>query len=208
MDWSFFQRVVCLTNNEAEFALAQQEFQRVGLISLGRVVERFQAVKEIGPHQSFSHSERHILLDFLHSDDNTLLHLEDDVIFRDLNHLPQALSELPDDWDILYLGANLLLWNNGSEPQPERVSEHLFRVRGAWTTHAVAYNKKCVRMILEKQPEFSVQMFDNYLSDRLPELNAFIVAPMVAYQRPRKSSIWDRDDDYTPIFEESDRKLR
>lgn len=202
MNWSFFQRRICLTNDPAEWAIAEQEFARVGL-----EVEKYQAVKEIGPHQSFSHSERNILLDFLHSDADMLLHLEDDVVFRDLSLLPAALLQLPEDWDIVYLGANLVLWNNG-EPWPERYSRHLFRLKCAWTTHAIAYRKKCVRALLEKQPEFSTAMFDNYLSTRLPELNAFIVAPMVAYQRPRFSSIWGRVDDYTPIFEASDARLR
>lgn len=202
--WPFFDKRICLTNDEAEWQIAQAEFSRVGL-----EVEKFQAVKEIGPHQSFSHSERNILLDFLHSDAQTLLHLEDDCIFRDLNHLPKAIDELPDDWDILYLGANLILWEVNT-PEPERHSEHLFRVKAAWTTHAIAYNKKCVRALLEKQPGFSVQIFDNYLSLRLEEFKAFVVAPMVAYQRPRMSSIWQRDvpDDYTPIFEASEMKLR
>lgn len=202
MNWSFFHKRVCLTNDEAEWSLAQTEFARVGL-----EVEKYQAVKEIGPHQSFSHSERNILLEFLHSDADTLLHLEDDVVFRELGHVNQALSELPDDWDVVYLGANLVLWNNG-EPWPERYSDHLFRVKCAWTTHAIAYRRKCVRTILEQQPSFDAQMFDNWLSTRLPELNAFCVAPMVAYQRPRFSSIWGRVDDYTPIFEASDARLR
>ena len=202
--WSFFDRKVCLSLTQEEWSKGKAEFERVGLYG----VERFQAVKEIGPHQSFSHSERNILLDFYHSPAQRLLHLEDDCQFRDLDHLGRALAELPRTWDILYLGANLLMWNNGSEPKPERVSEHLFRIKGAWTTHAVAYNKKCVFEILAKQPEFSVQMFDQYLSERLSEFQAYIVAPMVAYQRPRFSSIWNRFDDYTGIFQESDAKLR
>jgi hypothetical protein len=202
MNWSFFQRIICLTNDPTEYALAQAEFDRVGLHA-----DKYQAVKEIGPHQSFSHSERNILLDFLFSEDTRLLHLEDDVVFRDLDHLPQAISELPDDWDILYLGANLICWNNG-EPAPERYSEHLFRVRAAWTTHAIAYHKRCIRKILEGQPSFDQQMWDNYLSMRLPELNAFVVAPMVAYQRPRYSTIWSRETDYNDVFEQSGERLR
>lgn len=204
MDWSFFQRRVCLTNSVTEYSHAVTEFARVGLAAL-----RYQAVKEVGPHQSFSHSERNILLDFLYSDSSTLLHLEDDSVFRDLGHLPQAISELPEDWDILYLGANLICWGK-DEPPPERFSDHLFRVQAAWTTHAIAYHKRCVRRILERQPGFSEQMYDQYLSTRLPEFNAFVVAPMVAYQRPRFSSIWQKNeiDDYTPIFEASDARLR
>jgi hypothetical protein len=59
-----------------------------------------------------------------------------------------------------------------------------------------------------RQPNFSEQMFDQYLSSQLHEFNAYCVAPMVAYQRPRVSSIWNRHDDYTPIFEASEARLR
>lgn len=204
--WSFFDRVVCLSLTQEEWAKGKIEFDRVGL----HRIERFQAVKEIGPHESFSHSERDILLDFYHSPAQRLLHLEDDCQFHDLEHLGRALAELPRTWDILYLGANLLMWNDGSEPQPERVSEHLFRVRAAWTTHAVAYNKKCVYELLAKQPAFSEQMWDQYLSTRLGEFQAYVVAPMAAYQRPRVSSIWQKGtvDDYTEIFQASEARLR
>ena len=103
--WSFFDRKVCLSLTEEEWSKGKAEFERVGLYG----VERFQAVKEIGPHQSFSHSERNILLDFYHSPAQRLLHLEDDCQFRDIEHLGRALAELPRTWDILYLGANLLM---------------------------------------------------------------------------------------------------
>lgn len=202
MNWSFFNRRICLTTIPSEWEIGQQEFQRVGL-----TVERFQSLPDIGPHQSFSKSVREILVQFYLGEQETLLHLEDDCVFRDLAHVDQALSELPDDWDIVYLGANLICWNNG-EPPPERFSEHLFRVRAAWTTHAIGYNRKCVHEILTRQPNYSETMFDQYLSNRLSEFNAFIVAPMVAWQRPRFSSIWQREDDYGPIFEESDRRLK
>jgi len=201
--WSFFDRRICLTTLAEEWAIGSQEFARVGL-----EVERFQSIPDIGPHQSFSKSEREILCQFwLEEKPQTLLHVEDDCVFRDLSYLEQALGELPPEWDIVYLGANLICWNNG-EPQPERYSEHLFRVKAAWTTHAVGYNRKCIYEILAKQPALSEQMFDQYLSGRLAELNAFVVAPMVAYQRPRFSSIWNRADDYTPIFEASDARLK
>lgn len=195
--WGFFDRIICLSSDTHEYALASAEFTRVGITAT-----RYPAVREIGPHQSFSHSERNILLDFLYSDDETLLHLEDDVAFRDLGHLPQAISELPADWDILYLGANV------TDEQPERVSEHLCRIRSAWTTHAIAYNKKVIRFLLENQPGFSQNMYDNFLGSVLPHLNAFVVTPMVAYQRPRVSSIWGRYDDYTPLFEDCDKRLK
>lgn len=213
--WNFFDRKVVLTADDVEWCAAQTEFARVGLDGY----QKFQALaiddgEILGPHQSFSGSECQILRDFLNSDALTLLHLEDDCVFRDLSHLEQALQELQSDWDIVYLGANLLCWNNGG-PQPERYSQHLFRVKEAWTTHAIGYNRKCVSFILEHQPGLSERMFDNYLSDMLPHLTAYVVAPMIAWQRPHKSTIWKEADgvtpkftDYTDVFVASNEKLR
>jgi len=208
--WSFFQRKVVLTSDDVQWCLAQEELARVGLNNYFKCTALPIDDKEIlGRHQSFSGSVRQILRDFLASDSQTLLLLEEDCIFRDLSHLDLALTELPSQWDILYLGANLICWNNG-EPWPERVSEHLFRVYAAWTTHCVAFNRKVVEWLLEHQPGLNVQMFDQYLGEVLPQLNAFVVAPMIAYQRPRVSSIWQKGaiDDYTEIFMESDRRMQ
>lgn len=208
--WNFFERKVALTSDDVQWCLAQEEFARVGLDGY----LKFQALgiddKEIlGPHQSFSGSVRQILKDFLFSDARNLLLLEEDCIFRALGHLGQALSELPDNWEVLYLGANLVCWNNG-EPQPDRYSDHLFRVHAAWTTHSVGFNRSVVPYLLERQPGLSEQMFDQYLSEQLPRLNAYCVAPMAAYQRPRISTIWQKGviDDYTEIFQMSEARLR
>lgn len=194
--FTFFGRRVCLTLGP-DWPLACAEFERVGLDH----VWRFDALPDIGPHQSFNRSTRRILSDFCMSDSETLLFLEDDVVFRDLSHLEIALSELPADWDICYLGANLL---NG---QPERYSEHLFRVKSAWTTHAIGYNRKVIPFLLDNQPDANAEMFDNALSRWLPNLQAFVVAPMVAYQRFHPSTIWGTVEDYTPHFEASDARL-
>lgn len=207
MNWQWFDRRVCLTLGP-DWPTVCQELERVGLDG----VWRFDAIpingdSIPGPHQSFNASVRKILKDAYDLDTERLLFLEDDVVFRDLSHLDQALSELPENWDIVYLGANLACWNNG-EPQPERYSEHLFRVKAAWTTHAIGYNKRVIPFLLANQPGLSEMMFDNWMSTQLPNLNAYCVAPMVAYQRARFSAIWNREDDYTPIFQQSEEKLR
>lgn len=195
--FSFFDRKVCLTADGREWQQGLMEFKRVGLND----VKRFDAILDIGPHQSFSRSVRWILNEFYESGLETLLHLEDDVAFRQLDHLSDALSELPADWDIVYLGANI-------QSDVYRVSEHLCRVSNAWTTHAIGYKRKVIPFLLENQPGFSENMYDNFLGSVLSQLNAYVVAPMVAYQRPRHSLIWGRFDDYTPVFEASDAKLR
>lgn len=202
--WDFFKRIVCLTTVDEEWRMAEEEFARVGLDG----VQKFQSLPDIGPHQSFSKSVRQILIDFHESTAETLLHMEDDVSFRELGHLESGLRELPADWDACYLGANLLLWGGGADIPPERFSDHLFRIRGAWTSHAIAFSRRPIAFLLENQPGFSAQMFDNFLSDHLRNLNAYIVAPMVAYQRHHESSIWGTSEDYTPIFEASEEKLK
>lgn len=198
MIFDFFSRKTVLTCDDVEWCSFQNEAARVGLDGY----QKFEALPDIGPHQSFNRSTRKILIDFYESRAERLLFLEDDCVFREMGHLENALAELPADWDIVYLGANLL---NGT---PERYSDHLFRVFSAWTTHAIGYNRKVVPFILENQPGFSERMFDNFLSDALPNLNAYVIAPMVAYQRPHVSAIWNRYDDYTPIFEQSQERLR
>lgn len=196
MNWNIFERRVCLTTNPAEWQKAEVEFARVGLL-----LSKFQSIPDAGPHQSFNRSTHWILYEFYESGADSLLFLEDDCEFRDLDHLEQALSELPADWDIVYLGANIL------EAKPEKYSEHLYRVREAWTTHAIAYRRKVIPFLLENQPPFGAEMFDCWMSKELHRLNAYVVAPMVAYQRFHPSLIWGTEEDYTPIFEASDAKL-
>ena len=200
MIFDFFDRKTVLTCDDVLWCQFQNEAARVGLDGY----LKFEAVGDIGPHQSFSRSTREILSQFWASGDDRLLFLEDDCVFQPIDHLGAALSELPDDWDIVYLGANLL---NGT---PERYSEHLFRVTAAWTTHCVGYNRKVVPFLLENQPGFSEMMFDQFLGNSLAQLKAFVVAPMVAYQRPHVSAIWQNpvEDDYTSIFEASQERLR
>jgi hypothetical protein len=193
--WGFFDRVVCLTNDAAEWCRGRDEFARVGLDA-----QRFNALDDIGPHQSFSRSVRQILIDFHESGDKTLLHLEDDCVFRELYHLGEALNELPDNWDIVYLGANI-------QGDVLQISPHLFKVSNAWTTHCIGFNRKVIPFILENQPGFSEMMLDNWLGSQLGKLNAYVVAPMVAWQRPRYSTIWGRLVDYNEVFEASEAKL-
>jgi len=136
------------------------------------------------------------------SGDERLLHLEDDCVFRDLTHLTVALGELPPDWDIVYLGANVV------DEHPKRHGNYTFRIRGAWTTHCIGYSRKVVPFLIENQPDSSERMYDNWLSDQLPNLKAYIVTPMVAWQRPHFSKIWQQEVNYDQIFQQSQERIR
>lgn len=196
--WDFFPRKVCLTLGGPEWDKALHEFNSAGLYG----IKKFQAIPSIGPHQSFNLSVKAILREFYESNDHSLLFLEDDCDFRNTGDLWPALTELPENWDIFYMGCNI------REDQPQKVTNRIYRVKAAWTTHCIAYTKPVVKHILENAPGESEEMFDNWLSRAvLPEFNAYVMKPMVAYQRPRKSAIWNTFTDYTNIFKESEAKL-
>lgn len=164
--------------------------------------EYFFAIPSIGPHESFNLSTKAILTKFLESGDDENLFLEDDVKFvqqRDVYEL--AKSQLPEDWDILYLGGNL-------QSKPERYSDNLFRVFDCWTTHAILYRHKCLKTILDSFPHESERMYDNYLGSLLPKLNAYICSPTVAWQDSGHSDIWGGQVNYNIDFRKSEKLLK
>lgn len=199
--WKHIDQKVCLTLGGSEWDKACEEFNRVELFD----VKRFDALPDIGPHQSFNVSTRKILENFYNSKHETLLFLEDDVEFRELGHLETALKELPKDFDICFLGANIS--DPGWAP-PMKVGNHLCKIINAWTTHALIYRKPVIEFILKNQPGPSERMYDNWLSEHYCEFDVYIVAPMVAWQRGRHSNIWGHFVNYYEQFKTSEDKLR
>lgn len=140
-----------------------------------------------------------------------LLTFEDDVLIQDDRHLGNALAELPADWDILYLGANITEGVFGiKEFPPVRYSPYLYRVRKAWTTHAIAYSRKMVDIILQNYPVHSFEVFDNWLNrEILPHYKCFLINPMICWQRPGISDLWGGiPTDYTGAFEWGNKFMR
>src|SRR5690348_14832139 len=82
---------------------AKAEFDRVGI----KGIQRFASVPAAQGNQSFCLSQYAMLKTFLATGEKILLTFEDDVIFRPMDHMDKALAQLPEDWDILYLGANI-----------------------------------------------------------------------------------------------------
>lgn len=205
--WRFFDRRVLLTVKKrksgfpSRLPIVQNELRRVGIDNY----EIFYAKDAIGPHQSFTLSQKQILTDFVNSNSNVLLALEDDVEFRNLEPLREAIQDInlhSTKWDILYLGGNVL---NGKVIEKRR---NICRVTNVWTTHAVAYTKQAAQTLLAGFPNENEVMYDTYLGSMLRVMRAYMVAPMVAVQRPDVSEIWGNYVNYTPIFNESNKMLK
>lgn len=198
--FNFFSKIVCLTMGGAEQAEAESE-----LSSHDIKADFFQAIPSIGPHQSFNLSTWQIMKDFY--DDphaHNLLFLEDDVQFRHIALIPTILKELPKDYDVFFLGCNLV--QGGLNPNPRKVRQYVYQIDAALTTHAVCYTKPIVKYILDHHPGESERMTDDWQGKEvLSKYKCFVSKPMLAYQRPRLSRIWGNHVDYTEIFQNSEK---
>lgn len=119
---------------------------------------------------------------------------EDDILFDKLFfHAEDALNQLPENWDLLYLGCNFI----GDWQLPVRVSTNLIRVYNAWQSHAIVYSNKAARWILDNFDPDTFPVYDEWLRiNMMPGHNVFCVSPMVCDQRPGYSDVWQRQVEY------------
>jgi hypothetical protein len=200
----FFDIVVCLTQKKRfdRQMVFQDECERNGIIS-----DIFYSIDDNNPHISFCKSQIAMLREFLETGKETLLTLEDDVQFRDLDKFEQVTKELPEDWTMFYLGANAKPY---AEFTPaEYYSEHLRIIRSAFCTHAVGYKRSLVAEIVEKYERIDGQLFDTWLDIYiLRTRDVYISVPMLAVQRPVRSDLWGTVVDYTDIWTGSNDYLK
>ena len=175
------------------------------VINLNRRVERWQYVKEhladlgikvirfpaidtkpgwVGCRES------HLQILELCKDEEVFTIYEDDVKFvGGPDSIEPIMSQLPPDWDCLYLGAS------PKEPQ-ERYSENLFRLKNAHVTHAIVWHNRkdgAVEYILSHKHH--IRKWDDYLATVIqPMFNCFVVYPLVVTQIQFQSDTCGRSD--------------
>ncbi|KKM26889.1 hypothetical protein LCGC14_1580230 [marine sediment metagenome] len=182
-------KVFCINLDDRpdRWAEVQEEVKKIGI-----TIERFPAIKHKRGHTGciLSHIEVWKMAKSL----GVWMTIEDDILF--LSHpkqnLEKAIKQLPDDWDMLYLGATL------NQPL-KQVSKNLLRLQRGWTTHGIIYNNQngVVDFILNGMSDFKVDVF---LTDYVqPKFNCFMCYPMVATQRPGHSDILNHYVSYKPI---------
>jgi len=187
-----FENICCLNleDRKDRKAQAEAEFNRVGIL---KRVEFFKAIP--GGIVGFNRS-MHEIHRYYHG--NTMV-FEDDVLFVDnvdYEEIDKAIDELPEDWDIIYLGANI------QSPQ-KRYSKRLIRMTDGWTTHAVGYSAKMMEYLRENwdgayRPPY---VYDEWLRKWIqPNFQVFITDPMYCTQRAGWSNIWNRITVYDVIL--------
>ena len=122
-----------------------------------------------------------------------LLIMEDDVQFLvSWNDIFKAMKQLPDNWDLLYLGGNLhqlVGW----------YSDRLFRAEGIKTSHAIMYNStRVVDYILKHGQGKRKDLF--YMTEVQKKFNCYLIHPMAATQGASYSDIQKADRDHRVLM--------
>jgi len=131
--------------------------------------------------------------------DGDVLIFEDDATYRGwATSLQNAINDLPTNWDMLMLGANI------KDSRIDRINKGLVRTYGAWTTHAILYSYHFAKEMSELNLDVPI---DEYFRTTIhPKGNSYKCVPFLSYQRPSESDIEGGYKNYTSIFEDSEAK--
>lgn len=185
--------------------LTEAELARVGLKA-----ERVSAVTGDNRPLAFNQS----VYKAMEMAKGQLLLLEDDVVFTDTIPFLTRSAELPHDFMTLHLGANIIGMDTTVWQMPTPHSEHLAKLWNCWMSHATLYSAECVKFILDNldpnRLDEDNNIFDDWLRRKvMPMGRSYVMKPMVAMQRPRKSAIWGGDhiSDYTSVHKRGNEYL-
>jgi GR25 family glycosyltransferase involved in LPS biosynthesis len=174
--------LINLDTRPDRLAQTRLEFNNIGLENFVRVQGVVHENPAIGCHLSHATIFGHALSNGY---ENVLI-FEDDVQFFDnaLENLTSAYSELPSDWHMFYLGANL------DRFLAYKVSEHICKLTGAYATHAYAVNRTLFKLMYEiNSSEDTVHNDVWYSSVVHPKYNCYLAMPLIAGQRDSYSDI-------------------
>jgi len=212
--FNFFDKVYCinLDSRPDRWQEAAQEFETLGIYTYERVPGVVASSGRLGCAKAICSTVEKALADGY----STVLICEDDLYFpRGAEYtnskLQAALSQLPKDWDALYLGATL---TNQFYTRPvEKHSKDLLKLKSAFTTHSVAYSRKGLQALMQgfdttlHWSDSIVARYDAidvYLAkDYLPNNNCFVTSELLSFQRPSYSDICNNHQNYLGLMQDA-----
>lgn len=189
-------RCVNLARRPDKWAECEKEFAKYSL-----TVERFEAVdgREVEHDPKILDgtignilSHMAIIEDAKAAGHNSVLILEDDVEFcEDFNNIfNEWIKEVPEDWELLYLGGN------HNAQKKIMVSPHVRSINNTYATHAYAIRHTVYDRVLAKLGEKRCEG-DVMLAELQKECKAYCFSPNIAWQRPGISDVFNRFVDYS-----------
>lgn len=150
-------------------------------------------------HGAFAYclSYRVAIIDAMRNGYENVLIMDDDCVLQDnmWDILDKAWSNMPDEWHMLYFGANHGPANSPNIPT-ESVGEHLYRLKGSMGSHAIIVNKHCYKTFLNYLAA-PYAPFDMFLSIYQKFFPCYITYPGIAFQLSGVSDIINKDIDYS-----------
>jgi len=168
------------------------------------VVNRFSAIEH--EHGNIGCTLSHIEVMRKCKPGEYLLIFEDDAeLLTGIEPLFEALGQLPERFDVLYLGANI--WGADELKLKEkwktrRHSENLIQIMGAWCLHAYFVGYDFCQRIMNTPIEqiHARRNLDTYIARVIqPEGNCYIVDPLMFIQRMNYSDITQTERKYNMI---------
>jgi hypothetical protein len=145
--------------------------------------------------QDFKDTHYHATKDFLNllriKKSDYLVFFEDDFELTEgwQDVFEKAWKDVPKDFDLLYLGANLT-------KTPQRITENLVKIRGAWCLHGVIFSRKFIDYIFKAYEIDRRVVFDEWCRTIACDRKFYMVYPMICYQRKDFSDYVGRYVDY------------
>lgn len=189
MNWSFIKTFYCLNlrPNEQRWRDSVTQFLTVGIPWVFREVkDEPDDNRYLGFNRSMYETIRKG-----YETGETFCIFEDDVVFTPQFRVAEgAMQELPADFDLFYLGGNIIGSDVTGWAWPNKYSHHLAQLTNAWQTHAVVYSNKAAKYVLDNFDPETFPVLDEWLRvNVMPMGKSFVCKPMIAYQRPGWSDI-------------------
>lgn len=121
---------------------------------------------------------------------------EDDVELKDgFNQIfDRAIKDVPDDWELLYLGAS----HHNEAPPPVKITDNVFRVTKGFCTHAYAIRSTVYDIVLADALRMA-EPIDSALTRIQQRGKSYVINPPIAFQREDYSDVEQRNMNYSWI---------
>ena len=193
--WSLIKSFYCinLDKNPHRWNASVDEFIRVGIPYVKHIITH---ESEENRYLSFNRAHYDVIKEGYETGEPFCI-FEDDIMFDlEFKKIEECSKQLPPDWDLLYLGANIIGSDTMTWQMPQRVSDNVLRLYNAWTSHAIVYSNKGAKWVLDNFDPDTFPVYDEWLRmNAMVQKEVYLISPMICYQRPGYSDVWKLDAD-------------
>ncbi len=213
--WDFFDKIYCINLEERKdrWVLCEEKFEQYNIINY----IRFEGIKikdnlsnkklgQIGCALSFYRIIKNAYENFY----KNILIFEDDFYFvrsKDQTEiiLKESISNLPKEWDVLYLGANIVY--DYSNCPLSFFNKYLFKLNSAYCTHSISFSRNGINKFINRFANEDIfineiiekyEAIDIFMAKEFCFKNScFITSEMICNQCASFSSIEGYNCDYS-----------